>query len=442
MTINSETYQLDFAVYGYYIGGSSYSAQYSSGGVANHEGWVQTGIPNEFSTSWTADPIGKDPDGYYSSFIEFVNVDIPKGAIIDSCVIRLTAFSGGYGVSSFISNQYFVKDPDARAPTGYSNFFAKPLTTNTVSYSVPSINSWFAGSEYDIDVTDPFQEIVDQTSWQNGNNVVWMRKNGDVGNNIRYYHVSCTFYIPAIVVNWTIPGGTTQSTKIKAVVKDGQGSLDNFSGEFAFDTNQWKAYSFRFEESQGGSGSQVVFSHADSSAMVYYFDAVKLTYITSDAIQIYPDYEGYKQEAVEKRTAHRTKSGKMFLYKWGDYKRWRIPVSYISKSKATIINSWWGNDNQLSLNITSGSITEANSVQITNKKAPFYQMSSPYVQYFRGTIDLESTTGTKYYGKVLTSLQQMIFTVNPTNTASNQKVIKPDQIALTFSINAATVDIS
>jgi hypothetical protein len=107
-----------------------------------------------------------------------------------------------------------------------------------------------------------------------------------------------------------------------------------------------------------------------------------------DAITLYPEYD-YKGGEIQLRTEHRTKSGKLYLYKWGDYSKFQFNVNYLPASDASLINSWWDSNTELLFLITSGTATEVHSVVLMNKDTPFQQFNKPYADKYKGKVLLE-----------------------------------------------------
>ena len=152
----------------------------------------------------------------------------------------------------------------------------------------------------------------------------------------------------------------------------------------------------------------------------------KLGISSSDAVRLYPELD-YEEGKVKIKNEHKTRSGKAWNYTWSNYKKFDIPVEYVSGNNASLINSWWLSDTQLlffkTIQITTEGIedeylelvdsgalelvgggflelvdeadtvttsTEVHSVYIINKRTPLRQFNKPYNKYWRGSIELES----------------------------------------------------
>jgi hypothetical protein len=108
------------------------------------------------------------------------------------------------------------------------------------------------------------------------------------------------------------------------------------------------------------------------------------------AVQIFPEWE-LRAGMKKTTTSIRTNLGKLYTYKWGQFKRFEVPVRYISTSKAAIVNSWWQTADLLHWKVYSGGVWETNSVMIVNKTAPFNDFEKGYMSLMKGNLELETT---------------------------------------------------
>lgn len=110
---------------------------------------------------------------------------------------------------------------------------------------------------------------------------------------------------------------------------------------------------------------------------------------SSDAVEIAPDYDS-QFEVKQIRSEHRTPTGKLRIYKWGDYYRASMKVMWMVDTAASLVNSWWETNTELLLFITSSTATEIHSVYIRNDESPFSKFMIPYDNYYEGEIELET----------------------------------------------------
>lgn len=109
---------------------------------------------------------------------------------------------------------------------------------------------------------------------------------------------------------------------------------------------------------------------------------------SADAVTLYPEW-AYSFGEKQVRSEYRTKSGRLDIYKWYDYKKIKIPLNWVTGSDMAVVNSWWDSNTKLLFLITSDSVTEVHSVMIMNDETPLAQFNRPYNDYYRGTIELE-----------------------------------------------------
>lgn len=109
---------------------------------------------------------------------------------------------------------------------------------------------------------------------------------------------------------------------------------------------------------------------------------------SATAITLYPEYD-LKIEEKQIRNEHRSKSGKLRVYKWGDYNRINFNVNWLAAADAAIVNSWWDSNTELLFFVTSDTATQVYSVMILNKETPMNQFNAPYREYYKGKILLE-----------------------------------------------------
>ena len=115
--------------------------------------------------------------------------------------------------------------------------------------------------------------------------------------------------------------------------------------------------------------------------------ALRLFVDSSNGVTIESDWD-YEERDKKLEDKHRTRGGGRYVYKWGSYRSWKIPVSYVNSSFAAIVNSWWVSNTQLLFK--SESAAAVYSVQLTNDAKPLGKFVRPYDTLFAGTIELET----------------------------------------------------
>lgn len=105
-------------------------------------------------------------------------------------------------------------------------------------------------------------------------------------------------------------------------------------------------------------------------------------------VEIIPEWNYENGEAMD-RSVMRSKTGKLYTYKWNDVKKIKITAKLFDNSDAAIVNSWWDSQTKLIYFVNDGSAVDCTSVMIMNKTAPFRSNPEPYTTKFNGVIQLE-----------------------------------------------------
>jgi hypothetical protein len=106
-------------------------------------------------------------------------------------------------------------------------------------------------------------------------------------------------------------------------------------------------------------------------------------------VQLYPEWD-YSLGERQIRSEHRSRSGRMWVYKWSDYTKINFKLNWVPASNAALVNSWWHDNAELLWFVTSDSTTEVHSVYIINDERPLAAYNKPYVDYYKGAIELET----------------------------------------------------
>jgi len=105
-------------------------------------------------------------------------------------------------------------------------------------------------------------------------------------------------------------------------------------------------------------------------------------------VTFYPGWDYTSGEEMD-RTVMRSRTGKLYTYKWSDTKTIEFKVNYFDNSDAAIVNSWWDSQTELIWFVNQDGTTECTSVMLMNKEAPFREYQKPYTTKFQGVIKLE-----------------------------------------------------
>ena len=106
---------------------------------------------------------------------------------------------------------------------------------------------------------------------------------------------------------------------------------------------------------------------------------------SNTGIDVYPEYN-YREKDAKIENRFRSKSGKEYTYKFGDYRQWQFDVKYVNSSFKFFVNTCWNSNADLLWMETDG--TEVFSVHITNRNKPIDRVIRPYTDLFLGKIEL------------------------------------------------------
>lgn len=108
---------------------------------------------------------------------------------------------------------------------------------------------------------------------------------------------------------------------------------------------------------------------------------------SSNGVDVNPEYDfQLKDKKVEAR--HRVRSGKEYVFKWGDYQGFKFGVRYVNSEFKSLVNSWWQSNTEL-LFMKVGD-TDVFSVRLFNREPPVNKYEVPYDDLFRGKLELNT----------------------------------------------------
>lgn len=120
-----------------------------------------------------------------------------------------------------------------------------------------------------------------------------------------------------------------------------------------------------------------------------------LTELFPKWVPLAPDW-GAEQSKRRIQSDHRTRAGRLYQYKWADYPTVKMSVSFVSSYTRVTVNSWWGGNSsviftQSGTGNPEAAISAAEPVigKIVNDSQPISEWERPYLDLWRGTIELE-----------------------------------------------------
>lgn len=103
------------------------------------------------------------------------------------------------------------------------------------------------------------------------------------------------------------------------------------------------------------------------------------------------DYRYEFAETLDRKDI-RTKQGQLYTYiGQGNWRRFRLPMSWVSSSDRSLINSWWKTGTDLLFFEDSDQTSVFFDVRIVGVQEPFQSFVKPYFQtYYQGEVILET----------------------------------------------------
>ncbi|MBU0757143.1 MAG: hypothetical protein KKF44_03705, partial [Nanoarchaeota archaeon] len=116
--------------------------------------------------------------------LRFQNINVPKGAVINSALLNVTA-QGGEGGSYSVYVKVKAHASDSSAQPSASNLPSYwTLTSSGTDFDIDYPGEWSLGQTHTINITNVIQEIIDRSSWSSGNNIsIVFENDGSTGGN-------------------------------------------------------------------------------------------------------------------------------------------------------------------------------------------------------------------------------------------------------------------
>lgn len=107
---------------------------------------------------------------------------------------------------------------------------------------------------------------------------------------------------------------------------------------------------------------------------------------SASQVSLEPEYD-YGRSDSKIENIHRTRSGDRYVYKWGEYRKFKFSIRYVTSADQSTINDWWRNNTLLQF-YEEGS-TDISSVQLVNRSLPVGELIKPYIDQYEGRLELE-----------------------------------------------------
>lgn len=171
--------------------------------VAGDDGYINRTSSGEFHSTQVSIQFGVY---IYTrmAWIRFPGVNIDQGRAITSAVFKLQSNST-YTTTCNVKI-YCNKVANAAAPTSYSDANSKVKTSAYKDWAVPNFDT---DTDYEVDITAPVQEILDQAEWASGNAIMVLIDTEETGDHHRTFKDVST--VPAtLTINYTVESETIE----------------------------------------------------------------------------------------------------------------------------------------------------------------------------------------------------------------------------------------
>lgn len=109
--------------------------------------------------------------------------------------------------------------------------------------------------------------------------------------------------------------------------------------------------------------------------------------VGSGLLTIIPE-KNYERRDEKIQDDHRGRTGKRYVYKWGEYFHTRFGLKFVNSMDQSVINSWWNSNAKLLWIVDTGS--EVESVQIIGDRIPIGQFATPLLSEYEGDLELST----------------------------------------------------
>lgn len=224
-----------------------------------------------------------------------------------------------------------------------------------------------------------------------GRNVLYMRAIGDVESRVvafdlsvssKAYEVGSSYseFINNVGDDWWRVGVNFKTqTSVSSV-----GLQFIFAGEDVGNYGSGITYLGTGSEGMYLWGAQL---HVGSSEIPYVLTSSEPLSDASDFVYVNPEYD-YLDSAEKIENRHRARSSREYVYKWSQYTKKSMSVSFVNSEFKYKVNSWWSYNSSLQWHDLDA--LSYIDVKLVNGSQPIDSVVRPYTTVFEGTIELET----------------------------------------------------
>ncbi len=107
---------------------------------------------------------------------------------------------------------------------------------------------------------------------------------------------------------------------------------------------------------------------------------------STDGVSLEPEYD-FLEDTRKIENRYRSRDASEFVYKWGEFDRFKMSVMFVNSEIKSIVNSWWSSNTDLLFK--SESASAVHSVHLVSGRLPIGGFIKPYDTLFKGVIELE-----------------------------------------------------
>jgi hypothetical protein len=108
-----------------------------------------------------------------------------------------------------------------------------------------------------------------------------------------------------------------------------------------------------------------------------------------DPLVLHPEWS-LEEQSTLLRAQHRSQSGRLQTIAWGGYRAFSVPLRWLTRAEADMLNGWWETQAPLAFSLDSSDSAAVWVCRLANPRQPIGRRLAPHAQRWAGTLALES----------------------------------------------------
>lgn len=104
---------------------------------------------------------------------------------------------------------------------------------------------------------------------------------------------------------------------------------------------------------------------------------------------LHPEWS-YRDQQSQIQSQHRTQSGRLFSYLWGNFAKFHVPLRFVTSADQSLINAWWQGQDDVAFTLNSSEAKSTVMCRIVNDGKPINRFVQPYDDLYAGDLSLEA----------------------------------------------------